>query len=84
MATTDKNREWGEIIVFQVKSFLPPPFHQPGHGDFKVRTYSMPQLYMDDCAPGGRQLRFRILRMPDAKEVFPHIKIRADPHVGLP
>jgi hypothetical protein len=78
-AITGKHRERGIIIIFQVKPFLPLPFHRPAHGDFKVRIYSMPQLDMEDRTLGGRQLRFRILQTPNVKEEFPQIKIRVDP-----
>jgi hypothetical protein len=78
-ATTGKHRERGRIIIFQVKPFLPPPFHRPRHGDFKVRIYFVPQLDMDDRAPRGHQLCFRILWMSDTKEVFPQIKIMVNP-----
>jgi hypothetical protein len=30
----------------------------------------MPQLDMDDHAPGGHQLHFKILQMLDMKDVF--------------
>jgi hypothetical protein len=44
----DKHWERSGSIIHQVKPFLPPPLHQSGHGDFKVRIYPVPDLDMDD------------------------------------
>jgi hypothetical protein len=73
----------GETIIFQVKPFLPPPLHQPGHGDLKVRIYSMPRLDMNDPAPRDHHPCFRILPIMEVKEVPSQIKIRVYPQVGF-
>jgi hypothetical protein len=43
----------------------------------------MPQLDMYDHATRCHQLRFRILRMADTKEVRPQIKVGVDPQVSF-
>jgi hypothetical protein len=79
---TGKHREWSGSVIPQVKPFLLPPLHRPGHGDVEVRINFMHRLDMNSRAPRDRQLCFRVLWTPDTEEVILQIKIKVNPQVS--
>jgi hypothetical protein len=82
-AATSKHGERSGSVIHQVKPLLPPPLHQPRHGNVEVRINFMPRFDMNNRTPDDYQLHFPVLRTADMEDIIPQIKRKVNPQVSL-